>query len=126
MTSGLAPTLLVVGDDASFRYLIERYAKKIACSVRFILPTEDVLEVVLREAPGAVMIELDAPDRRGKDALIALRMHTDTRQIPVIVCSWSNEVEADLEGQPAYYLQKPILYDDFQTVLMDVRHPPHL
>ena len=112
--------MLVVGDDASFRYLIERYAKKVACDVRFVPLTDDVVAAVLREAPGVVMLELDTPDERGREVLHALRLHPTTRQIPVIACSWASELEATLEEGAAHFIQKPILYDDFQAVLLDV------
>jgi CheY-like chemotaxis protein len=126
MTSGLAPTLLVVGDDASFRYLIQRYARKVACDVRFVPLMDDVVAAVLREAPGVVMLELDTPDGRGRDVLHALLLHPETRRIPVIACSWASELEATLEEGAAHFIQKPILYDDFQAVLLDVGYSSQL
>lgn len=121
MTLSTAPTLMVVGDDASFRYLIERYAKKSACRVVFAHLTGDVLPAVLQEGPGIVMVELDASDQRGKDVLRELKAHPDTRQIPVIACSWTDETEWCLKEGAAIHMQKPILYDDFHAALMDVR-----
>lgn len=121
MTLCTAPTLMVVGDDASFRYLIQRYAKKSACSVVFAHLTEDVLPVVLQEEPGIVMVELDSPDGRGKDVLRDLKAHPGTREIPVIVCSWTDETEWSLKAGAAIHMQKPILYDDFYAALMDLR-----
>jgi CheY-like chemotaxis protein len=126
MIAGMAPTLVVVGDDASFRYLIQRYAKKVACQVRFLYLIDDIVAAVLREAPYAVMVELDAPDERGRAALHALRLHPDTQQIPVIACSWTDEPEAALEAGAAHFVQKPILYDDFRAALMDIRYWSHL
>jgi CheY-like chemotaxis protein len=126
MTSGLAPTLLVVGDDASFRYLIERYAKKVACDVRFVPLADDVVASVLHEAPGVIMLELDTHDERGREVLHALRLHPVTQQIPVIACSWISELEAALEEGAAHFIQKPILYDDFHAVLLDVGYRSQL
>jgi CheY-like chemotaxis protein len=120
MTSCLTPTLMVVGDDPSFRYLIQRYAKKSACHVVFVHLTEDISSVVRREVPGVVMVELDFLDERGWKVLRALKAHPDTREIPVIVCSWTDEAERSLDEGAAVYLRKPILYDDFEAALMDV------
>jgi len=120
MTSCLAPTLVIVGDDPSFRYLIQRYAKKSACHVVFVDPTEDISGVVLREMPGVVMVELDFPDERGWKVLRTLKAHPETREIPVIVCSWADETERSLDEGAAAYLRKPILYDDFQAALGSV------
>ena len=120
MTSCPAPTLIVVGDDSSFRYLIERYAKKSACHVVFVPPADDVPAAVLREAPGVVLVELGIPDERGKRVLHALKSHPDTREVPMIICSWMDEGEWGLDEGAAIYMQKPILYDDFHAVLMGI------
>lgn len=125
MTSCPTPTLMVVGNDASFRYLIERYAKKSACHVMFVQLTEDVPSAVLREAPGVVMVELGIPDERGRSVLHALKAHPDTREIPMIVCSWTDEGEWGLDEGAAVYMQKPILYDDFHAALMGVSGLEH-
>lgn len=119
MVACLALTLLVVGDDSSFRYLIQRYAKKSDCHVVFVYSTEDVLAAVLREAPEIVMVELDGPDERGRDVLHALKAHPTTQQVPLIACSWIDEAEASLDEGTALYMQKPILYDDFRAALTD-------
>jgi CheY-like chemotaxis protein len=115
------PTLIVIGDDASFRYLIRRYADKSACRVVFVdVLAEDILDVVQHEAPGVVMVEFDFPDDQGQRVVSALKAHPATQQIPVIVCSWSEEAEWRLEDDAAVYLQKPILYDDFRAALSNV------
>lgn len=111
---------MVIGDDSSFRYLIQRYAKKSACPVVFAHLTEDVMGAVLQQAPGVVMVELDPPDERARNVLRALRAHPATRHVPVIICSWTDEAEARLDEGGALYMQKPILYDDFHAALTDV------
>ncbi len=121
MTSRLTPTLVVVGDDASFRYLIQRYANKSACHTVFVSLTDDVSSVVLREAPGIVVVELDFPDEWGWKVLRALKSHPGTSEIPVIACSWTDEAARSLDEGAAVYLRKPILYDDFKAALMDIR-----
>lgn len=120
MSSYFPRTLMLVGDDVGFRYLIQRYAKKSACRLIFVSLDGDVSSVVLREAPGVVMVELDFPNERGREVLRTLQAHSGTRGIPVIVCSWSQEAEWSLNEGAALYLQKPILYDDFRAALMDV------
>ncbi|MBN1250183.1 MAG: response regulator [Anaerolineae bacterium] len=114
------PTLMVVGDDASFRYLIQRYADKSACRVVFADLAQDIPAIVLQEAPGIVMVELDFPNDLGRQIVHTLKAHPATQGIPVIMCSWSHEAEWSLEEGAAVYLQKPILYDDFRVALQDV------
>ena len=120
MTSCLASTLVVVGDDASFRYLIQRYADKSACHAVFVSPKDDITNAVLHEAPKIVVLELDFPDEWGWKVLRALKLHPETNKIPIIACSWSDESERSLDEGATVYLRKPILYDDFHAALIDV------
>jgi len=119
MSSALAP-LMVVGDDASFCYLMQRYAKKAACSIVLAHFAEDALNIALHETPIVVIVELDAPGDKGLAILGTLKAHPSTCDIPVILCSWTDEAEHDLDTGAALYLRKPILYDDFQTALTEV------
>lgn len=119
MSSALAP-LMVVGDDASFCYLMQRYAKKAACPIVLAHFAEDALNIALHEAPVVVIVELDAPGDKGLSILGTLKAHPATCDIPVILCSWTDEAEHDLDVSAALYLRKPILYDDFQAALAEV------
>ncbi|MBN2392970.1 MAG: response regulator [Anaerolineae bacterium] len=120
MSSPLLSPLMVVGDDASFCYLMQRYAKKAACPVVLAHFAEDALSIALHEIPVVVIVELDAPGDRGLAILGKLKTHPQTSSIPVILCSWSDEAEYDLDEGAALYLRKPILYDDFQAALTEV------
>jgi len=119
MSSLLAP-LMVIGDDASFCYLMQRYAKKAACSVVLVHFTEDALSIALHATPGAFIVELDTPGDKGLAILDTLKAHPLTCDIPFILCSWTEETQHHLDGSAALYLRKPILYDDFQTALTEV------
>jgi len=116
---------MVVGDDASFCYLMQRYAKKAACPIVLAHFAEDALNIALHEAPGVLIVELDAPGDKALAILGTLKAHPLTCDIPVILCSWTDEVKhdalwnSDNEGT-ALYLRKPILYDDFQAALTKV------
>ena len=120
MSSPLLSPLMIVGDDASFCYLMQRYAKKAACPIVLAHFAEDALNIALHETPVVVIVELDAPGDRGLAILGKLKAHPQTSRIPVILCSWSDEAEHDLDEGAALYLRKPILYDDFQAALTEV------
>lgn len=119
MSSVLAP-LMVVGDDTSFCYLMQRYAKKAACPIVLAHFAEDALNIALHETPGVVIVELDAPGDRGLAIVGTLKAHPQTCDIPVILCSWTDEAAHGLDEGAALYLRKPILYDDFQAALTEV------
>ncbi len=124
MSSLLSP-LMVVGDDASFCYLMQRYAKKAACSIVLAHFAEDALTIALHAAPVVVIVELDAPGDKGLSIMGTLKAHPATCNIPVILCSWTEETEHNAlwnsdDESAAIYLRKPILYDDFQAALTEV------
>ncbi len=119
MASALAP-LMVVGDDASFCYLMQRYARKAACPIVLAHFAEDALSIALHTAPVVVIVELDAPGDKGLSILGTLKAHPATCNIPVILCSWTDEAEHNLDVNVALYLRKPILYDDFRAALAEV------
>jgi len=111
---------MVVGDDASFCYLMQRYAQKAAYPLIMAHFAEDTLDIALHQAPAVIIVELDTPGEKGIEVLNALKAHPATRAIPIILCSWSDETERCLDEGSAIYLRKPILYDDFQAALTDV------
>jgi CheY-like chemotaxis protein len=119
MSSALAP-LMVIGDDASFCYLMQRYAEKAACPIVLAHFAEDALSIALHATPGVVIVELDAPGDRGASIVETLKAHPQTCDVPVILCSWTDEAEQDLGDGAMLYLRKPILYDDFQAALTEV------
>ncbi len=112
--------LMIVGDDASFCYLMQRYAQKAAYPLVTVHFAEDALSIALYQMPAVIIVELDAPGEKGLQVLNTLKAHPITRIIPVILCSWSDETERGLDEEAAIYLRKPILYDDFQTALAEV------
>ena len=119
MSSVLSP-LMVIGDDASFCYLMQRYAKKAACPIVLAHFAEDALSIALHETPLVVIVELDAPGDRGLAILGKLKAHPQMCNTPIILCSWTDEAEHNLDEGAALYLRKPILYDDFQAALAEV------
>lgn len=110
-------TLLVVGDDGSFRYLLQRYARKCAYRSVAIQLSDDPVGVALREMPAAVILELDNPSSSSHEVLCRLQTHPGTRHVPILVCSWSGDTASEFEDSHLVYLNPPILYDDFLEAL---------
>lgn len=119
MTHSQAP-LMLVGDDVSFCYLMQRYAQQGACPLMTVHFAEDVLSRVLAETPPAVILELDFLGGRGWEVLNVLRTHPEARRIPIILCAWADDAERSLDEGVALCLRKPILYADFRAALAEV------
>ncbi|MBN1873115.1 MAG: response regulator [Anaerolineae bacterium] len=113
-------TIMVVGEDASFCYLIQRYIKESAYRVLSTCLNESALALAQQEQPIAIILEVGRPDTSGWELLRMFKMHPATCDIPIVLCSWMDEAERGINEGAAVYLRKPVLFDDFQAALIDV------
>jgi CheY-like chemotaxis protein len=113
-------SIMVIGADSHFCYLMRRYVKKSAHSIIFAYIGEDALALAQRELPSAIILEVDQPDSGGWFVLRALRTNRVTCSIPVVLCSWMNDEKRGFEEGARVYLRKPILYDDFLLALNQI------
>jgi CheY-like chemotaxis protein len=120
MDQATGATIMVVGNDSSFCYLMRRYAKKSMHRAVFAYLGEEALALARREKPAVVVLEVGRPGTMGWSVLRELRADQVTRDIPVVLCSWGDEGEQGLEEGADVCLRKPILYEDFLTALTDI------
>jgi CheY-like chemotaxis protein len=111
--------IMIVGDNADFSYLMQRYVRRSGYRMVVVGPGEDVLALARGKKPVAIVLEADFPGAAGWDILQALKEDETTREIPVVICSWSDEEERGLQNGAAGYLRKPVLYEDFLAILKD-------
>jgi CheY-like chemotaxis protein len=120
MSDVQASTIMVVGDDASFSYLMQRYVRKSGCRAVVSRFSPQVLTLVQQEQPQAILLEIEQGDATGWDLLCSLKADGMTQDIPVIVCSWLEHRDRCLAEGTECHLQKPVLYEDFIAALVDV------
>ena len=115
------PTTCVIGEaDPFIARLLWRFAEKSGMQAVHARLGQEVLELAYQTQPGVIVLEPELPGQmRGWEAVGALRADQAICHIPVIVCSWLEEVDAQaLVGEMSGYLQKPELhYEDFVAVL---------
>ena len=117
LSMDLPTCILIVGRESSFTYLMQRYSAQSAHNAVFAGQHDDILALVKSENPAAIVLEMARSEDAGWDLVRALKAHSETRHIPLVLCSWHNlERECMEEGVDAY-LHKPVLYHDFQKAL---------
>ncbi len=109
--------IMIVGGNAHFSYLMQRYVRTSAHQIVSANLGDDVLAKARCENPAAIILEVDVPGTIGWQTLRALKADQDVGRIPVIVCSWLDEEARYLEQGADIYLRMPILYADFETAL---------
>lgn len=79
------PRVLIIDDDAAFRYLLRRFLGGLACSVAEAEDGEEGLCRARAERPAAILLDLNMPRLDGFAVLERLKADPTTRAIPVVV-----------------------------------------
>lgn len=124
---GLSPTVLTIEDNEQVVQLYRRY---LAGSIYRLVSVADAGKAVhaaVDERPAVITLDVMMPHRDGWEVLQALKVHPDTRGIPVIVCSVLREKELALALGAADFLTKPVsqhtLLDALNRHVSPVRLP---
>ena len=117
MTQNSKERIMIVGRDVPFSYLLQSFVRKSARQVIAAIHSDDVLSLARCEKPLAIVLEVDTAENVGWQMLRTLKSDPETKQIPVMACSWQDESARGLvEGADAY-LRMPFLYEEFGTAL---------
>jgi adenylate cyclase len=109
--------IMIVGGDAHFSYLMQRYVRMRSHQIVCANLGEDVLSLARSEKPAAIVLEVGQPETIGWQTLRDLKADPDVAGIPVIVCSWLDEEARSLAEGADIYLSMPVLYADFGAAL---------
>jgi DNA-binding response OmpR family regulator len=116
----MARTCVIAESDPFISRLLQRFAEEDGFDVVHAQVGLDVVELAQRFKPQVIILEPELPGKmRGWEVIQALRENQETREIPVITCSWLQDAEVSgLIGEVQGNLQKPELhYEDFVDVL---------
>lgn len=110
-------TILIAAADPNIIYLLQRYAEASGFTSISAAQGTDLVNQVRSINPVLIVLEIELPDTVGIKALRHLKNDAHTSDIPVLVYSCFDEItNMALEGVSGY-LQKSILYSDFQSAV---------
>jgi CheY-like chemotaxis protein len=119
MSGTAVPTIMIVGDDDSFSYLMQRYVEEGGARALVCPLAPETLALAQRERPAVILLEVSLPETVGQDMLQKFKENELTRDIPVVACSWLEEDAFALVEGAAGHLHKPVLYRDVLAALAD-------
>lgn len=107
----LAPTIVVAEDNAEQRSLYVALLTGVGYRVLEAADGAEAVEVVRRERPGLVLMDVTMPGTSGWNAVRTLKEDIETRAIPIIVVTglasaWDRD--ASLASGCDEYLAKPV------------------
>ncbi|HEY9075278.1 MAG TPA: response regulator [Anaerolineaceae bacterium] len=120
MGQDIPKSIMVIGNDSHFSYLMRRYVKESAHPLVFSSLDENVLATILKENPLLIVLEIGLPETMGWHVLQKIKSHPAVCHTPVILCSWQDDRERGYKEGAEVYLQMPILYGDFLAALAAV------
>jgi len=91
-------TILVIDDDRRVLELLQISLTQNGFRVAIAPTGEDGLEMVRKEPPDLVILDLRLPRKTGFEVCAALKSAKDTAHIPIIMVSASAEVDSRLQG----------------------------
>lgn len=107
-SGGELPAVVLVDDDRASLDLVSAYAD--GWPIRVVRAADGVqgLEVIRRERPAAVLLDIELPRRDGWSVLADLKADPATSEIPVVIASVVDERARALALGADSYLVKPI------------------
>ena len=102
MTQISRERIMIVSRDLHTSYLLQRFVRTSDRQVIAAVHSDDILSLARGEKPVAIVLEVDTPE---------------TRQIPVMICSWLDDSARGLAEGVDAYVRMPILYDEFGAAL---------
>lgn len=115
------PTVLVAEDDAEQRSLYAAILQSAGYRVLEARDGREAVEVVQRERPGLVLMDVTMPGTSGWNAVRTLKEDVDTMGVPIIVVTGlvgSFDRDASLAAGADEHLDKPV---SPQALLREVR-----
>jgi CheY-like chemotaxis protein len=111
------PTILVIEDDHRLFTLYRRYLETHGYALIGVESSAEAVGRAADEKPVAILLDVMMPERDGWQVLTELKQHPATRDIPVIMCTITDEPERARQLGAADYLVKPILESDLIRAL---------
>lgn len=96
INQGQSQTLLLIDDDAAYRYVVKQLLKDAPLRLLEAENGQEGLALAQNEHPSAIVLDLLMPGINGFDVFQQLQEHSTTQAIPVIICS---STQLDLETQ---------------------------
>jgi chemotaxis family two-component system response regulator PixH len=115
-----ACTVLIIGSDAQFIYLMRYYTGTIGHQAVVASINGDVVTLAAQKGPAVIVLDPDLMEPVSHDILQALKTDRSTCDIPVLVCSWRDKETSALAQEADSYLQKPVSYEGFLGALKEV------
>lgn len=113
--------LVVIDDNEGLTHLLQRYLTDDAYTVTSIPNTEQGLEIIPQLQPDAIILDLMMPGMDGWELLQRIRTRSETKAIPVIICSVINDPELAFALGASHFVSKPVTRETLLLALQTLQ-----
>jgi CheY-like chemotaxis protein len=109
--------ILVIDDNEGLMHLLQRYLTDNTCKVMSAPNTEQGLHSIAQLQPDVIVLDVMMPGMDGWELLQRLRTRSETKHIPVIICSVIKDPELAFAMGASHYMLKPVTRETFVSTL---------
>jgi len=110
-------TILIATNDPHITYLLQRYTEESGFQAVKTSRGTDVLNLARQTKPALLIMETRLPGAASREVIRWLKAEPSTRDIPIVIFSFSDDNIGDEVEGVAGYLHDSVMYDDFVRVL---------
>ncbi len=103
-----ARVILIIEDDVRFADIMRDLAHELGFQCIVTHTAGDGLAAAISHRPNAIVLDINLPDHSGLGVLDQLKRNSETRHIPVHVCSVADYMQQALERGAVGYALKPV------------------
>jgi DNA-binding response OmpR family regulator len=114
--------IVVFEDDPDIGNVLDMILSADGYFVRvFETVTEGCCEIVLKENPDLIIMDLNLPVIGGEKATLKLKKHPETKQIPLMICSAQEDArKTAIRLKSEDFLAKPFNVSDLRTKIFQL------
>lgn len=111
-------TCLIAAHDPWLLQLLRVYTEESGFRVVQAHEGQDVLPMIEKEIPAAILLQVDLPGQiKGLELLKVLQKNPLANRIPVLAFSWQGEGDSEMANEASAFLQEPVTYESFIEAL---------
>jgi len=113
--------ILILDDDEDILYFCRVIFEALDFEVTSVTHTDHILALVKTTTPDIILIDNWMPGMSGDEATRVLKSIEQFKQIPVVLFSAANDLEAIAQHAGAdAYIQKPFDLDDLEKLILSL------
>ncbi len=109
--------ILIATNDPHITYLLQRYTEESGFQAVKTSRGTDVLNLARQTNPALIIMEARLLGAASREVVRCLKAEPSTRDIPIVIFSFSDDDIGDEVEGVAGYLHRLAMYDDFVRVL---------